>query len=140
MKRTFPEVFERMEVRPVNDYPLRLHEILEYLSSRDKPTVVVLTPGIYNSAYFEHSFLAQQMGVELVEGRDLIVQDGFVHMRTTAGSNGWMLFTGALMTPYLDPTRFNPDSVLGVRGCSMFTCGVMWPWPMRRALVSPTTK
>ena len=69
MKRTFPEIFERMDVRPVNDYPLRLLEMLEHLSSREKPTVVVLTPGIFNSAYFEHSFLAQQMGVELVEGQ-----------------------------------------------------------------------
>jgi uncharacterized circularly permuted ATP-grasp superfamily protein len=85
MKRTFPEIFERMDIRPINDYPLRLLEMLEHLSRRDNPTVVVMTPGVYNSAYFEHSFLAQQMGVELVEGRDLLVQDGVVSMRTTQG-------------------------------------------------------
>jgi len=116
MKRTFPEVFERMEVRPVNDYPLRLEDILEYLSPRDKPTVVVLTPGIYNSAYFEHSFLAQQMGVELVEGRDLVVQDGFVHMRTTRGFKRVDVIYRRIDDTSLDPLIFNPDSVLGVPG------------------------
>jgi uncharacterized circularly permuted ATP-grasp superfamily protein len=116
MKRTFPEVFERIEVRPVNDYPLRLHEILEYLSPREKPTVVVLTPGIYNSAYFEHSFLAQQMGVELVEGRDLVVQDGYVHMRTTRGFKRVDVIYRRIDDTYLDPKHFNPDSVLGVPG------------------------
>lgn len=116
MKRTFPEVFEDIEVRPVNDYPLRLHEILEYLSPREKPTVVVLTPGIYNSAYFEHSFLAQQMGVELVEGRDLVVQDGFVHMRTTRGFSRVDVIYRRIDDTFLDPTRFREDSVLGVPG------------------------
>ncbi len=116
MKSTFPEVFEHLEVRPVNDYPLRLHEILEHLSTREKPTVVVLTPGIYNSAYFEHSFLAQQMGVELVEGRDLIVQDGFVHMRTTRGFKRVDVIYRRIDDTYLDPVHFNPDSVLGVPG------------------------
>ena len=88
MKRTFPRVFEASRVRPVeDDYPSRLSRTLSYLAPDGvkDPTVVVLTPGIYNSAYFEHSFLAQQMGVELVEGRDLVVSDGFVMMRTTRG-------------------------------------------------------
>ncbi|MDE2027736.1 MAG: circularly permuted type 2 ATP-grasp protein [Candidatus Omnitrophica bacterium] len=116
MKSTFPEVLEHMEVRPVNDYPLRLHEILEHLSSREKPTVVVLTPGIYNSAYFEHSFLAQQMGVELVEGRDLVVQDNFVYMRTTRGFKRVDVIYRRIDDTYLDPKIFNPDSVLGVPG------------------------
>jgi uncharacterized circularly permuted ATP-grasp superfamily protein len=116
MKRTFPEVFERMEIRPINDYPLRLHDILEYLSPKEKPTIVVLTPGIYNSAYFEHSFLAQQMGVELVEGRDLIVQDGFVHMRTTRGFKRVDVIYRRIDDTYLDPAYFNADSVLGVPG------------------------
>lgn len=116
MKRTFPEVFEDNEVRPVNDYPLRLHEILEYLSLREKPTVVVLTPGIYNSAYFEHSFLAQQMGVELVEGRDLVVQDGFVHMRTTRGFSRVDVIYRRIDDTFLDPQRFREDSMLGVPG------------------------
>ncbi len=116
MKRTFPEVFERLEVRPVSDYPLRLREILEYLSKREKPTVVVLTPGIYNSAYFEHSFLAQQMGVELVEGRDLVVQDNIVHMRTTRGFKRVDVIYRRIDDTSLDPKHFNPDSVLGVPG------------------------
>ena len=85
MKRTLPELFEAYRIRPVDDYPSRLLETLQYLSNVSKPTVVILTPGIYNSAYFEHSFLAQQMGVELVEGRDLVVAGGWVHMRTTKG-------------------------------------------------------
>src|SRR5713101_7068856 len=81
MKRTFPQVFESSRIRPVDDYPSRLRDMLEYLSPagiESSPRVVVLTPGIYNSAYFEHSFLAQQLGVELVEGRDLVVSDGYV--------------------------------------------------------------
>src|SRR5215472_15517121 len=78
LKRTFPQVFEGLAIRPVNEYPSRLLEMLEYLApdSVTSPTVVVLTPGMYNSAYFEHAFLAQQMGIELVEGRDLVVVDG----------------------------------------------------------------
>ena len=87
LKRTFPQVFEASRVRPVDDYPSRLLEMLQYLAPDGvtSPTVVVLTPGMYNSAYFEHAFLAQQMGIELVEGRDLMVTDGFVFMRTAAG-------------------------------------------------------
>jgi uncharacterized circularly permuted ATP-grasp superfamily protein len=87
MKRTFPQVFEPLNVRPVDDYPSRLLDMLESLSPEGvgSPNVAVLSPGIYNSAYFEHSFLAQQMGVQLVEGRDLVVADGFVRMRTTKG-------------------------------------------------------
>ncbi len=78
MKRTFPQVFEGLRVRPVDDYPSKLLEMLESIAppgAADKPTVVLLTPGMYNSAYFEHSFLAQQMGIQLVEGRDLVVQE-----------------------------------------------------------------
>lgn len=116
MKRTFPEIFESLEILPVNDYPLRLLEILEHLSPREKPTVVVLTPGIYNSAYFEHSFLAQQMGVELVEGRDLIVQDGYVQMRTTRGLKRVDVIYRRIDDTYLDPLSFNPDSALGIPG------------------------
>ncbi|HEY9862212.1 MAG TPA: circularly permuted type 2 ATP-grasp protein, partial [Candidatus Obscuribacterales bacterium] len=87
MKSTFPQLFNTMPIQPVEDYPSHLLETLlnlapEYLSD---PTVVVLSPGIYNSAYFEHSFLAQQMGVQLVEGRDLVVADGYLQMRTTKG-------------------------------------------------------
>jgi uncharacterized circularly permuted ATP-grasp superfamily protein len=81
-----------------------------------RPTVVVLTPGVYNSAYFEHSFLAQQMGVELVEGRDLVVKDGFVHMRTTAGFERVDVIYRRIDDDFLDPKPFRPDSMLGVPG------------------------
>jgi uncharacterized circularly permuted ATP-grasp superfamily protein len=87
LKRTFPRVFEATHVRPVNDYPNRLLAALQHISPRatDVATAVVLTPGIYNSAYYEHSYLAQQMGIELVEPTDLVVSDGYVNMRTTKG-------------------------------------------------------
>ena len=87
MKRTFPAVFEGLAVRPVDDYPSKLLETLESIApgAPAKPTVVLLTPGMYNSAYFEHSFLAQKMGIQLVEGRDLVVEDDRVWMRTTKG-------------------------------------------------------
>jgi uncharacterized circularly permuted ATP-grasp superfamily protein len=87
LKRTFPRMFQQMSIRPVDDYPVRLLEMLRYLASDrvDQPHVVVLTPGRYNSAYFEHTFLAQQMGVELVESVDLVVRDDFVYLKSTAG-------------------------------------------------------
>src|SRR5438874_2685521 len=118
MKRTFPQVFESSRIRPVDDYPGRLRDMLEYLSPPgvDSPRVVVLTPGLYNSAYFEHSFLAQQMGVELVEGRDLVVSDGFVWMRTTKGFERVDVIYRRLDDDFLDPTVFRGDSVLGVPG------------------------
>src|SRR6202171_4662405 len=118
MKRTFPQVFESSRIRPVDDYPGRLRDLLESLSpdSVEWPRVVVLTPGAHNSAYFEHSFLAQQMGVELVEGRDLVVSDGFVWMRTTKGfERGGVLYRGG-GDDFLDPKTFRADSVLGVPG------------------------
>jgi len=119
MKRTFPQVFESSRIRPVDDYPSRLRDMLEYLSPADidsSPRVVVLTPGIYNSAYFEHSFLAQQMGVELVEGRDLVVSDGYVWMRTTKGFERVDVIYRRIDDDFLDPSVFRADSVLGVRG------------------------
>jgi uncharacterized circularly permuted ATP-grasp superfamily protein len=118
MKRTFPQVFESSRIRPVDDYPSRLLDMLESLSPPgvDSPRVVVLTPGIYNSAYFEHSFLAQQMGVELVEGRDLIVSDGLVWMRTTKGFERVDVIYRRIEDDFLDPTVFRADSVLGVPG------------------------
>src|SRR3984957_20055824 len=86
MKSLFPEVFAASHIRPVSNYPIRLRDVLEYLAPDGvTPRVVLLTPGVFNSAYFEHSFLAQQMGVELVEGSDLVVSDGYVWMRTTNG-------------------------------------------------------
>jgi uncharacterized circularly permuted ATP-grasp superfamily protein len=118
IKRTFPQVFESSRIRPVDDYPSRLRDMLEHLSpdNVDAPRVVVLTPGIYNSAYFEHSFLAQQMGLELVEGRDLVVSDGFVWMRTTKGFERVDVIYRRVDDDFLDPTVFRSDSVLGVPG------------------------
>jgi uncharacterized circularly permuted ATP-grasp superfamily protein len=116
LKRTFPEVFEQMRVQPVSNYPVRLLEMLQYISGNSTPTVVVLTPGIYNSAYFEHSYLAQQMGVELVENRDLVVHDGFVKMRTTKGFEIVDTIYRRIDDSFLDPTVFNPDSMLGIPG------------------------
>ena len=105
-------------VRPVDDYPGRLLDMLQYLAPDGVtvPTVVVLTPGIYNSAYFEHAFLAQQMGIELVEGRDLVVTDGFVFMRTTKGLQRVDVIYRRLDDDFLDPLTFRPDSLLGVPG------------------------
>jgi uncharacterized circularly permuted ATP-grasp superfamily protein len=118
MKRTFPQMFDATRIVPVDKYPSQLRETLENLSPNtvSEPKVVVLTPGIYNSAYFEHSFLAQQMGVELVEGRDLVVADGFVFMRTTQGFERVDVIYRRLDDDFLDPKAFRPDSLLGVPG------------------------
>jgi uncharacterized circularly permuted ATP-grasp superfamily protein len=118
MKRTFPQVFESSRIRPVDDYPSRLRDMLESMaaSSVESPRVVVLTPGVHNSAYFEHSFLAQQMGVELVEGRDLVVSDGFVWMRTTKGFERVDVIYRRIDDDFLDPKTFRADSALGVPG------------------------
>jgi uncharacterized circularly permuted ATP-grasp superfamily protein len=118
MKRTFPQVFGASHVRPVDDYPSHLLNLLQHLASATvpSPTVAVLTPGIYNSAYFEHSFLAQQMGVELVEGSDLVVADGFVQMRTTHGLERVDVLYRRVDDDFLDPFVFRPDSMLGVSG------------------------
>jgi uncharacterized circularly permuted ATP-grasp superfamily protein len=118
MKRTFPQVFAATRIRPVDDYPSHLRATLEHLAPPgvDSPRVVVLTPGPYNSAYFEHSFLAQQMGVELVEGRDLVAEGGFVWMRTTKGFERVDVIYRRIDDDFLDPTVFRPDSMLGVPG------------------------
>ncbi|MDZ4859801.1 MAG: circularly permuted type 2 ATP-grasp protein [Candidatus Hydrogenedentes bacterium] len=118
MKRAFPLVFEASFVRPVDDYPMRLLDMLTSLVPEGvaRPKVVVLTPGIYNSAYFEHSFLAQQMGVELVEGRDLLVKDGYVVMRTTKGFERVDVIYRRIDDDFLDPQVFRSDSTLGVTG------------------------
>ena len=118
LKRTLPQIFSAMPVRPVDDYPDRLLAALSYLAPEhiDSPTVVVLTPGVYNSAYFEHAFLAQQMGVELVEGRDLMISDGFVMMRTTRGLQRVDVIYRRIDDDFLDPQVFRPDSTLGVPG------------------------
>ncbi len=117
MKRSFPQVFSAMRVRPVSNYPSRLRDMLEHLTPELRtPRVVLLTPGSHNAAYFEHSFLAQQMGIELVEGRDLIVSDGFVFMRTTRGFERVDVIYRRIDDDYLDPDAFRADSMLGVRG------------------------
>jgi uncharacterized circularly permuted ATP-grasp superfamily protein len=118
MKNTLPQVFERLQIKPVEEYPNRLLETLMHLAPchLPDPTVVVLSPGIYNSAYFEHSFLAQQMGVELVEGRDLVVVDDYLQMRTTKGLKRVDVVYRRIDDDFIDPTVFRPDSLLGVPG------------------------
>jgi uncharacterized circularly permuted ATP-grasp superfamily protein len=107
-----------MSIRPVDDYPARLLDMLRYLAQDrvQSPRVVVLTPGRYNSAYFEHAFLAQQMGIELVEPQDLVVRDGYVQMRTTDGLARVDVIYRRVGDDYLDPQVFRPDSLLGVPG------------------------
>lgn len=116
MKRTFPELFEASRVRPVDEYPSRLLETLQHLAPQPDPTVAILTPGIYNSAYYEHSFLAQKMGVELVESADLAVADGYVQMRTTKGFKRVDVIYRRVNDDFLDPLVFRSDSLLGVPG------------------------
>lgn len=117
MKSTFPQIFQQMNIRPVDDYASQLLEMLLNLAPPvPDPRVVVLTPGMYNSAYFEHSFLAQQMGAELVEGRDLVVSDGFLKMRTTKGLERVDVIYRRIDDDFLDPKEFRYDSMLGVPG------------------------
>ncbi|MDH4288254.1 MAG: circularly permuted type 2 ATP-grasp protein [Aquincola sp.] len=116
--RLFPELFSQHRVEPVAHYPDLLLETLRSLApaSANDPTVVVLTPGMYNSAYFEHAFLAQQMGVELVEGKDLFVRDGFIFMRTTQGPRRVDVIYRRVDDDFLDPRAFRADSTLGCAG------------------------
>ncbi len=117
LKRTFPHVFRASHVRPVDDYCFRLLDALQRLAPHaESPTVVLLTPGPFNSAYFEHAFLAQQMGIQLVEGRDLFVQDDTVYMRTTHGPHRVDVIYRRIDDDFLDPESFRPDSALGVSG------------------------
>jgi uncharacterized circularly permuted ATP-grasp superfamily protein len=118
MMRLFPELFAQHAVAPIDHYPDLLLETLRGVAPDGvpDPTIVLLTPGAYNSAYFEHSFLAQQMGIELVEGQDLFVKDGFVFMRTTRGPKRIDVIYRRVDDDYLDPSVFRPDSMLGVTG------------------------
>lgn len=118
MKRVMPEVFQTVDIAPVGDYPSKLFEMLCSLSPRKeaKPVVAVLTPGIYNSAYFEHAFLAQQMGVELVEGNDLIVKKDIVYMKTIKGLKRVDVIYRRIDDLFIDPSVFDKNSVLGVSG------------------------
>lgn len=124
MKRLFPEFFAESNILPVDDYPLRLYETLAALSPRDtsRPVIALLTPGIYNSAYFEHSYLAQQIGAYLVEGADLFVDENdAVFMRTVAGPRRVDVIYRRVDDLFLDPEIFRPDSMLG-------TAGLMRAW------------
>ena len=116
MMRLFPELFAAQRVAPIDHYPSLLLDTLKSSSLVDNPSVVVLTPGRYNSAYFEHAFLAREMGVELVEGADLFVRDERVYMRTTAGPMPVDVIYRRIDDAFLDPLAFNPDSMLGVPG------------------------
>jgi len=118
MMRLFPELFSQHRVEPVAHYPDLLLETLRAVApaSVNEPTVVLLTPGMYNSAYFEHAFLAQQMGIELVEGQDLFVRDNFVYMRTTQGPKRVDVIYRRLDDDFLDPLAFRSDSTLGCAG------------------------
>ena len=143
MKRTFPRVFAGLHVRPVDIYPSKLLETLESIApphAVDNPTVVLLTPGMYNSAYFEHSFLAQRMGIQLVEGRDLVVQDGWVCMRTTKGLRRVDVIYRRIDDDFLDPKAFREDSLLGVPGWWTSTGRAACLWPMPPAMGSRTTR
>ncbi|HEX5634106.1 MAG TPA: circularly permuted type 2 ATP-grasp protein, partial [Gemmatimonadales bacterium] len=118
MKRVYPHIFRRASVQPVDEYPTRLREALESLApaDADAPRTVVLTPGPYNSAYFEHCFLARRMGVELVEARDLFVSDDRVFVKTTRGPVRVHVIYRRIDDQYIDPEVFRPDSMLGVPG------------------------
>ncbi len=116
LKRTFPELFEKLNVRPVYDYSHNLRDMLESITPVKPASIAVLTPGIFNSAYFEHAYLAQQMGAELVEGRDLVVQDDYVYMITTKGLKRVDVIYRRIDDDYLDPLAFNKNSLLGTPG------------------------
>ena len=118
MKRTFPSLLAQYRVRPVEDYSQELLNVLRYIApgGKSEPTVVLLTPGVYNSAYFEHSFLARSMGIEIVEGRDLVAQGGKVFMRTTKGLKPVDVIYRRINDDFIDPLVFRKDSGLGVPG------------------------
>ncbi|MDP9099724.1 MAG: circularly permuted type 2 ATP-grasp protein, partial [Verrucomicrobiota bacterium] len=118
MKRTFSSLLGQYRVRPVEDYSQELLNVLRYIAphAKHEPTVVLLTPGVHNSAYFEHSFLARSMGIEIVEGRDLVAQSGKVFMRTTKGPKQVDVIYRRINDDFLDPQVFRKDSGLGVPG------------------------
>jgi uncharacterized circularly permuted ATP-grasp superfamily protein len=117
-KQVFPQIFKGQKIRPVNDYPYKLHEMLRFLApdNIEQPVIGVLTPGRYNSAYFEHSYLAGQMGEMLVEGQDLVSDGNYVYMRTTKGLKRVDVIYRRIDDDFIDPQVFRPDSMLGVPG------------------------
>jgi uncharacterized circularly permuted ATP-grasp superfamily protein len=121
LKRAFPDLFQSVKPLPVGNYSQSLLAALQYSApgtygGDDHPTVVLLTPGVFNSAYFEHAFLARQMGIPIVEGRDLVVRDSKVYMRTTAGLVRVDVIYRRIDDDFLDPSKFREDSLLGVPG------------------------
>src|SRR6202041_636601 len=118
MKRIFPELFRYTDIRPIDHYPEALLTTLRALApeGRGDPSIVLLTPGVYNSAYFEHTYLARQMGIELVEGRDLVIHDNVVYMRPTAGLKRVDVIYRRVDDDFIDPLAFRSDSILGVAG------------------------
>ena len=142
-KRVLPEVFRNHSILPVDNYPTQLYETLTSLvGRRRKPCVVVLTPGVYNSAYFEHAFLAREMGAELVEGADLFVDDDdHTFMRTVDGPRRVDVVYRRIDDEFLDPEAFREDSMLGVPGLMRsWRAGNMSQLPMPRAVASQTTR
>jgi uncharacterized circularly permuted ATP-grasp superfamily protein len=143
MLQMFPELFSKVRVQPVSDYPKNLRRSLSACAPPacdGKPVVAVLTPGIHNSAYFEHAFLADQMGAELVEGHDLRVVDGRIAMRTTRGYTPIDVIYRRIDDDFLDPLNFNPQSCWACRASWTSTAPAASPSPMRRAPASPTTR
>jgi hypothetical protein len=116
MKKAFASLVEKYSIRPVSNYPYELYQLLQYISANDQQTSVLLTPGIYNSAYFEHAFLARQMGIQLVQPSDLVVTDGYVKMKTTEGLKRVDAIYRRIDDIFLDPKVFRPDSLLGIPG------------------------
>ncbi len=118
MKRIFPQLFRNYNVRPIEHYTQVLLSTLRSLApeGRPEPNIVLLTPGVFNSAYFEHAYLARQMGIELVEGRDLVVHDNICYMRTTSGLRRVDVIYRRVDDDFIDPLAFRPDSILGVAG------------------------
>jgi uncharacterized circularly permuted ATP-grasp superfamily protein len=115
VRRAFPGIFRSAGVRPIEHYPQDLLATLRSLAPfQDNVSIAVLSPGVFNSAYFEHAFLARQMGVELVEGRDLVVNDNAVYARTTSGLKGVDVIYRRIDDDFIDPLAFRPDSTLGV--------------------------
>ena len=144
LKRVWSQIFHGYDVRPVEGYAQDLLEVLRAVApvdSDDEPTVVLLTPGVYNSAYFEHAFLAKGMGVQMVEGSDLFVDDGLVFMRTTRGQQRVHVIYRRIDDDFLDPLAFRSDSSLGAcPGCWPVTAWVGLRSPTRLAPASPTTR
>jgi uncharacterized circularly permuted ATP-grasp superfamily protein len=116
MSRVLPDLLQRYRVRRVDDYPLLLLSALRSVANSEHPVIAILTPGLYNSAYFEHSFLAAQMGIQLVEGRDLVVDEDMLYMKTTAGLRRIDVLYRRVDDDFLDPVAFRSDSMLGVPG------------------------